>query len=139
MRARRASGGREGELIQRAGQLRKSFEVLLPELSRDCPPERFDKLRAELQRVREIRDDEKALGKVSRWADPMARAYAGLLKFYLDPELPGVLVAPFPTGEVSFAPLGGAPKEAQVAVQQSDDPRRVILGYLEWARKGFHF
>lgn len=139
MRARKASGGREGDLTQRAAKLRKSVDPLLPRLTDDCPPERFDRLRAGLERVRELKDDERGLARVSRWEDPLVRAYAGLLRFYLEPELPGVLVAQFPAGAISFAPLGTAPKEAHIAVQQFDDPRRLLIGYLDWARKGFHF
>lgn len=139
MRARRASGGREGELLRSATKLRQSVDPLIPRLSDGCPTERFDKLRAGLERVREERDEKARLDKVSRWEDDLVRAYAGLLSFYLEPELPGVLVAPFPGGDVSFAPLGSAPKEAQIAVQQYADPRRLMIGYLSWARKGYHF
>ncbi|MCI4361276.1 MAG: hypothetical protein L3J91_06185, partial [Thermoplasmata archaeon] len=139
MRARRASGGREGELVQRAARLRKSVDPLLPTLSDSCPTARFDKLRASLEKVREVRDDAARLERMSRWGEPFARAYAGLLKFYLDPELPGVLVARYPAGDVTFAPLARAPREAHIAVQLGDDPERLLLGYLTWARKGFHF
>ena len=139
MRARRASGGREGELVQRAGRLRKGVDPLLPTLTKDCPTARFDKLRAGLEKVLDAKDDEKRLGSMIRWGDPLVRAYAGLLKFYLEPELPGVLVARYPSGEISFAPLARAPREAQIAVQNADEPTRLILGYLDWTKKGFHF
>jgi hypothetical protein len=139
LRARRASGGREGELVQRATRLRKDAALLLPKLTDECPTARFDRLKASLEAVRENKDEERRLEGVGRFEDPLVRAYAGLLKFYLDPELPGVLVARYPFGEVSFAPLGRAPREAQIAVQQGDDPERLLLGYLDWARKGFHF
>lgn len=139
MRARRASGGREGELLQRAGRLRKDPQLLLPKLSRDCPSGRFDKLRAALEEVHDARDDADRLGRLARRGDPLARALAGLLKFYLDEELPGLLVARLPSGEISFAPLAKAPRESQIAVQQYDHPERLLLGYLAWARKGYHF
>ncbi|MCI4368801.1 MAG: hypothetical protein L3K09_04480 [Thermoplasmata archaeon] len=139
MRARRASGGREGELLKRAARLRESVDSLLPKLSAGCPTDRFDRLRKDLEEVRAARDDEDRLERLSRRGDPIPRAYAGLLKFYLDEKLPGILVAPYPGGDLSFAPLGKASKEEQIAVQQSDDPKRLVLGYLRWARKGFHF
>jgi hypothetical protein len=139
MRVRRASGGREGELLKRAAHLREGVGPLLPKLTPECDTEPFDKLRTALEEIREVRDDEKRLDRVSRFADPMVRAYAGLLRFYLEGELPAIMVAQFPGGEISFAPLGGAPREAQIAVQQSNDPRKLLLGYLTWARKGFHF
>jgi hypothetical protein len=139
MRARRASTGREGELAQRATRLRKSVEPLLPTLMDGCPPARFEKLRAALEKVREARDEEKRLASMTRWGDPMVRAYAGLLRFHLEPELPALLVARYPFGEVSFAPLARTTKEAQIAVQQYDDPRRLMLGYLDLTKRGFHF
>ncbi len=139
MRARRASVGREGDLAQRAGRLRKSVDPLLPTLVEGCPPARFERLREALEKVRDARDDEKRLSSLARWGDPMVRAYAGLLKFHLDPELPGLLVARYPFGEVSFAPLARTSKEAQIAVQQYEDPRRLMLGYLHLTKKGFHF
>jgi hypothetical protein len=140
MRVRRGSGGREGELLKSAKRLRESVDPLIPELRGEAPKDRFEKLRGELESVRENRDDEKALERASgRWGEPLARAYAGLLKFYLDPDLPALVVAPFPGGDVPFAPLGRAPPEAHIAVQQFSDPRRLLYGYLEWARKGLHF
>ena len=141
VRARRASGGREGELLDRASRLRKGVDELLPTLSAGCPTERFDRLRAALEEVRADRDDrDRLLRRARAWGgEDLAKAYAGLLAFYLEPEMPPLLVAAFPGGEVSYAPLSKASREAEVAVQQSDDARRLLLGYLPWARKGFHF
>ncbi len=125
--------------MQRAARLRKSVDPLLPTLPPSCPTARFDRLRAALEKVRASKDDKARLEKMGRWGEPLARAYAGLLKFYLDPELPGVLVARYPAGDLTFAPLARAPREAHIAVQLGDDPQRLLLGYLDWARKGFHF
>jgi hypothetical protein len=96
-------------------------------------------LKAELEEVRTSRDDEKRLERMSHWGDSLVRSYAGLLKFYLDPKTPPVISFPLPDGEVSYAPLARAPRETEVAVQQSDDPARLLLGYVDWTRKGFHF
>jgi len=138
-RVRKATGVREHDLVARAKALRDSVDPLLPRRTRDCPPEKFDRLRADLEEVREARDDEKRLERLTRWGDPIVRAYAGLLKFYLEPTTPNVESFPMPDGMVSFAPLARASKEAEVAVQQSDEPSRLLLGYVEWARRGFHF
>ena len=130
---------RQHDLIARAKALRESVDPLVPRLSKDCPRDRFDRRRTELDEVREAKDDAPRLEKLSRWGDPLARAYAGLLRFYLDPK--DLTVVPFslPTGDVSYAPFARTDREAEVAVQQSDDPSRLLLGYLDWARKGFHF
>jgi hypothetical protein len=138
-RVRKATGVREHDLVARAKALRESVDPLLPRLTPDCPTDRFDRLRADLEEVREARDDEKRLDRLTRWGDPMVRSYAGLLKFYLNPETPTVESFPLPDGMVSFAPLARAPRETEVAVQQSDEPTRLLLGYVEWARRGFHF
>jgi hypothetical protein len=140
MRVRRGTGGREGELVQRAAELRKSVDPLLPRLAGDAPVERFAKLRAELEAVRDQRDEEKALARLGGgWREPLVRALAGLLRFYLDPSTPVVGVAPLPGGDVSFAVLNGSAREAQIAVQLGADRRRLLLGYLAWARRGLHF
>jgi hypothetical protein len=138
-RIRKGSGVREQDLLARARVLRGTVEPLLPRLTADCPTERFDRRRAELEAVREDREDPGRLGHLSRWGDPLARAYAGLLKFALDPSPPTVVAFAIPGGEVSYAPLARTDREAEVAVQQSDDPARLLLGYIDWARKGFHF
>ena len=138
-RIRRASNIREADLTARAKALRGSVDGLLPRRTKDCPPERFDRLRAELEEVRDAKDDAKRLEKLGRWGEPMARAYAGLLKFYLDPGTPVVVSFPLPGGLASYASLSRAPREVELAVQQSDDPERLALGYVEWARRGYHF
>jgi hypothetical protein len=138
-RAHKGSNVRERDLLARAKALRESVEPLLPRRTHDCPPEKFDRLKAELEEVREAKDDDKRLERMTRWGDPLVRSYAGLLKFYLDPDELTIVSFPLPDGEASFAPLSRAPRESEVAVQQSDDPSRLLLGYVEWARRGFHF
>ena len=139
MRVRRASGGRESDLLRRATKLRDSVGGLLPERIGDGPWDRFDRLQSELEAVREVRDDEDALERLAKRGDPMARALAGLLRFYHDPELPAMIVARYPSGEIPFAPFGRTTREANVAVQNADDPSRLMIGYLDLARKGFYF
>jgi hypothetical protein len=138
-RIRKASGIREQDLVARAKALRGSVDPLLPRRTPDCPSDRFDRLRAELEEVRASADDEPRLAKLAKWGEPMARAYAGLLHFALEPSVPVVVAFAVAGGEVSYAPLSRADREAEVAVQQSDDPSRLLLGYVDWARKGFHF
>jgi hypothetical protein len=139
MRARRASGGRESDLVRRAGKLRESVAPLLPERVGPGPWAKFDKRKEELEAVRAARDEETELERLSKRGDPMARALAGMFRFYLEPDLPAMLVARYPSGEIPFAPFGRTTREANVAVQNADDPSRLLIGYLDWARKGFHF
>ncbi len=138
-RERRGSGVRERDLVSRAKALRESVEPLLPRLTADAPKERFDRLRSDLEEVRDARDDAKRLEKLARWGDPLVRSYAGLLRYQLEPTTPTLVAFRLPDGEVAYAPLARSTREAEVAVQQSDDPHRLLLGYVDWARKGFHF
>ncbi len=138
-RIHRGSGVREHDLVSRARTLAGTTAPLLPRLTQECPPDRFDRRRDELEEVRAAREDAHRLEKLSRRGDPMARAYAGLLRFALEPSTPNVVSFPLPGGEVSFAPLARTDREAEVAVQQYDDPARLLLGYIDWARKGLHF
>jgi hypothetical protein len=138
-RIRKGSGVREQDLLARAKALSGSVDSLLPRLTADCPSDRFDRRREELEEVRESREDARRLERLSRHGDSLARAYAGLLKFALEPTPPTVVSFELPGGPVSFAPLARTDREAEVAVQQSDDPSRLLLAYIDWARKGFHF
>ncbi len=138
-RLHKGSGLREADLVARAKALRSSVEPLLPKLTEDCPKDRFERLRAELEEVREAADDERRLAKLSRWGEALPRAYAGLLKFALEPTAIAVVTFPTANGDVSYAALAATDREAEVAVQRSEEPDRLLLGYLNWARKGFHF
>ncbi len=138
-RLRRLSAVRKEDLLDRAKALRGSVEGLLPKLTSDCPTDRFDRLRSELEEVRDARDDEGRLERLARRGDPLARAYAGLLKFYLTPEALVVATFPLPKGAIPYSPLAKTDPALEVAVQHSDAPERLLLGYLDWTRRGFHF
>ena len=138
-RVHKGSGIREQDLVARAKVLREKVDGLLPRLTADCPRDRFDRLRSELEDVREDRDDADRLERRSRHGESMARAYAGLLHFYLEPKSPAIVSFPLPGGDASYAALAKTEREAEVAVQQSDDPSRLLLGYVDMTRRGFHF
>jgi hypothetical protein len=89
--------------------------------------------------VRGARDDEARLERLARRGDAFARAYAGLLKFYLAPKAIVVATYPLPNGSIPYVPLARTDPELEVAVQHSDAPERLLIGYLDWTRKGFHF
>src|SRR5579859_567642 len=138
-RLRRISAVRKEDLIDRAKALRGSVDSLIPKLTAECPTDRFDRLRSDLEEVRLARDDEGTLERLARRGDPLARAYAGLLKFYLTPEALIVATFPLPNGSIPYAPLARTEPEMEVAVQHSDAPERLLIGYLGWTKRGFHF
>ena len=139
------SGLKEGELLGRARELRKDYRPLLPTCRGEAPPETFDRLRKALEAVQEVRDDAGALKKLSTRGDDLARAYAGLLHWAREkPEL-STLVVRTPSGSIPYLPVAPADPEALIAVQYYDDPRRLLHGYLKYARGslfgggGYHF
>ncbi len=138
-RPHRISAVRKEELVARAKALRDSVDPLLPKLASGCPSDRFDRLRDELEAVREEREDASRLERLARHGEPLARSYAGLLHYFLAPEPPVVATFPLPGGAIPFAVLARTRPETEVAVQHSDDPARLMLGYLDWTRRGFHF
>jgi hypothetical protein len=138
-RLRRISAVRKEDLLDRAKVLRGSVESLLPKLTSDCPPDKFDRLRSDFEEIRAARDDEDRLDRFARRGDSFPRSLAGLLKYYLKPEAIVVATFPLPNGSIPYAPLARAEPETEVAVQHSNDPERVLIGYLDWTKKGFHF
>lgn len=135
-RVRTTSGGREGELLARAKALRKDPTLLLPKLADDCPTGPFDRIRKDLESVQAAKQDANELEYLAGKGEDLARAYAGLLHYAEErPQLPA-LVARSATGELPYLPVAKASKEALIAVQYYDDPRRLLLGYLALARGG---
>jgi hypothetical protein len=139
MRIRRASNRWEEEFWKRVERLRKSIDPLLPRPVGACPKDAFEKLQSRLEEVRENRDDPKRLDHLRRWGDDMPRSLAGVLRTYLDEELPPLVTVRLGDGEVPYAPVASAPKEMQIAVQNYDVPRRLLLAYVPLTRKGWSF
>lgn len=136
-RIRYTSGGREGELIARAKLLRKDPTLLLPKLADGCPSGPFDRIRKDLEAVKEARQDLDDLDRLRGKGEELARAYAGLLHYA--EERPDLLttVARYPTGEIPYLPVAKTSAEALIATQYHDDPRRLLLGYVHLAKGGF--
>jgi hypothetical protein len=139
MRIRRASNRWEEEFWKRVERLRKSIDPLLPRPVGACPKDAFEKLHARLEEVREERDDPKRLDHLRRWGDDLPRSLAGVLRTYLDEELPPLVTVRLGDGDVPYAPVASAPKEMQIAVQNYDIPRRLLLAYVPMTRKGWYF
>lgn len=136
-RVRYTSGGKEGELLTRAKALRKDPTLLLPRLAKGCPDAPFERIRRDLETVKEAKQDSDELHRLSGRGEDLARSLAGLL--YYAEEHPDInsAVARHPTGDIPFLPLANASKESLIAVQYYDDPRRLLLGYVHLAKGGF--
>lgn len=144
-RIRKTSGGKEETLLSRARELRRDPSVLLPELAPGCPEAPFERIRTELDNVKESADDPEALKRLMVRGEDLARAYAALLYFAEERPEAVMAVARYPTGEIPYLPLGSASPEGHIAVQYYNDPKRLLIGYLQMARPrllgpgGFHF
>lgn len=144
-RIRYTSGGREGEVLSRAKQLRKDPSPLLPRLADDCPTGPFDRIRRDLEAVHEARQDLDDLERLTGRGEELARAYAGLLHWAEERPDMVTLVARYPTGDLPYFPVAKTSVEALIATQYHDDPRRLLLGYVRLAKGGlfggggFHF
>ncbi len=135
-RMRYTSGGKEGEVLSRARALEKDYTLLLPRSPDGKVSDLFPRLEQDLKTVQKFSEDASQLERLMFRGEPLARAYAGLLHYALERPTLNHLVARFPTGDIPFLPFERVPKEELIAVQYYDDPRRLILGYLQYAKPG---
>lgn len=135
-RIKSTSGGKEEQVLSRARELRRDPEKLLPELSDDCPTAPFDRLRGELERVKEAAGDADELRRLMARGGDLSRAYAAILYFLEERPDAVTVLARSPTGTIPYLAIGSAPPEANIAVQYFQDPRRLLMGYLKLAKGG---
>ncbi len=144
-RIRYTSGGKEGEVLARARALAKDPTLLLPRTPDGSLSPLFPRLAQDLRTVQGHAEEPDQLDRLTFRGEPLARAYAGLLHYAAKRPSLNHQVARFPTGDIPYLPVERVPKEELIAVQYFDDPRRLLLGYLHYARPslfgggGFHF
>jgi hypothetical protein len=144
-RIRYTSGGKEGEVLSRARALAKDPTLLLPRAPDGSLSPLFPRLLQDLKTVQGHAEEPDQLDRLTFRGEPLARAYAGLLHYAAKRPSLNHQVARFPTGDIPYLPVERVPKEELIAVQYFDDPRRLLLGYLHYARPslfgggGYHF
>ena len=133
-RIRYTSGGKEGEVLARARALTKDPTLLLPRAPDGSVSPLFPRLVQDLKTVQGHAEDPDQLDRLTFRGEPLARAYAGLLHYAAKRPSLNHQVARLPTGDIPYLPVERVPKEELIAVQYFDDPRRLLLGYLHYAR-----
>jgi hypothetical protein len=118
--ARSAPKSQEKYLIDNAKKLREDPYLMLPKGAEDCM-RYFQKLRRQLKKIQQFKDDE---GKLEKLANKkgLDGALAGTLLLAISEKAPFLAALTFPTGEVTYAQRGKADKEKLIAVQHFDDP-----------------
>ncbi len=144
-RIRYTSGGKEGEVLARARALAKDPTLLLPRAPDGSLSPLFPRLAQDLKTVQGHAEEPDQLDRLTFRGEPLARAYAGLLHYAAKRPSLNHQLARFPTGDIPYLPVERVPKEELIAVQYFDDPRRLLLGFLHYARPslfgggGYHF
>ena len=137
--ARTATKVQEKELISKAKRLMKNPDLILPVCGPDCKHPGFEKIRKQIQRIQQFKDDEKKLNKFAKGGDPLAKAYAATLLIAHAEKAPIFAVAQLPVGEVTYAIRGKTRKEKLIGVQHFDNPDLRLTGIEDIAKKkGLH-
>jgi hypothetical protein len=131
--ARSAPKSQEKYLIDNAKKLRDDPCLVLPSGTDDCL-RYFQKLRKQLKKIQQYKDDE---GKLEKLANKkgLDGALAGTLLLAISEKAPFLAALTFPTGEVSYAQRGKADKEKLIAVQHFDDPVYRLRGIKDLVYK----
>jgi len=118
--ARSAPKSQEKYLIDNAKKLREDPYLMLPTGTDDCM-KYFQKLRRQLKKIQQFKDNEEKLEKLAN-KKGLDGALAGTLLLAISEKAPFLAALTFPTGEVTYAQRGKADKEKLIAVQHFDDP-----------------
>ncbi len=132
---RSSSKTRERELIKLSKRLAKNPLLVLPECSPECEKDPFVKIRKQLERIKDITDDEELLKKLSKKGDPLARAVAGTILLKFAGKVPMLAVFRAPWGEASYAARGKTTREKLVGVQNIDHPMWRLFAVLDIVKK----
>jgi hypothetical protein len=118
--ARTAPKSQEKYLIENAKKLQDDPFLILPTYTEDTK-KYFQKLRKQLTRIHQHRNDEGKLEKLSH-KKGLDGALAGTYLLAISEKAPYLAALTFPTGEITYAQRGKADKEKLIAVQHFDDP-----------------
>lgn len=131
--ARTASKGLEKELKRKAKRLSQDPSLALPKFTQDVPY--FKKIEKKLLEIQKVKDNKKALEKMSKKGDRLARAYAATLILLHEEKIPYIAVLKTPFGDVGYALRGATSREKLAGVQNYDNPRVKMMAYLDDVKK----
>ncbi len=136
--AKTASKSMEKHLIQKATEIQKNPYIILPDYEDSTSKKYFKKIEKKIEKVEKYKDDPDKLEKLSNKRD-IRGALAGTMLLAHSKKAPYLAVAQFPTGKVSYAKRGKAPKEHLISVQHFDDPILRVISLKNLAlKKGLH-
>jgi len=146
LKARVASQSLQSQLVARAKRLAEDPGIIIPvcetdEACRGCP---WDSLKADLERVKEVREYETKLRrKANGWGDDIVKAYADTLMIRLAGKAPFLseysLKTPEGIEKIPFSKRGKANNGVIAGVQNYHHPMYRILIVQEYIKKGYWF
>jgi hypothetical protein len=124
----------EKNIIKRAKHLGKNPELIIPDCTHGsiCP---FEKVRKEVQRIQDVKDDEGRLKKMSGKGTQLARAYAAFIAVGETDKIPYLAAANLPTGTITYVMKNKIKKDVQIGVQHYDEPELRLLAVRQLAQK----
>ena len=131
---RNASKTMEKTMVKQAKILYENPLRVLPELTDSESKKRFKKVKKQLEKIDNIKEDVKKLEKKAKKKN-LAGAVAGSLLISHSEKAPFLAIAKIPGGTVHYAQRGQAPKEYLIAAQHSTDPFYRIFGIRDIALK----
>ncbi len=131
---RNASKNMEKIMVSQAKKLYENPFLVLPEYNDNDSTKRFKKLRRQLEKVNDIKDDINKLEKKSKKRG-LDAAVAGTLLIAHSKKAPFLAIAKLSFGSVYYAQRGQATKEHLIAAQHTDDPFYRLFGIRDIAFK----
>jgi len=135
---RNASKSMEKNMLQQAKLLYNDPYIVLPKYEDAFSTKRFKKIRKQIEKIIQIKDDVARLEKASNKKN-LSAAIAGTLLVHHAKKAPFLAAAPLSSGSALYAQRGNATKEFLIAVQNTDDPLLRLLAIKDTALKyGLH-
>jgi len=131
---RNASKNIEKIMISQAKKLYENPFLVLPDYDDNESTKRFKKLRRQLEKVNEIKDDTNKLEKRAKKRS-LDAAVAGTLLIAHSKKAPFLAIAKLSFGSVYYAQRGQASKEYLIAAQHTEDPFYRLFGIRDIAFK----
>lgn len=128
-----SSKTQEKNLVLKAKELKKKPDMILPECSGKCMKCSFDKIKRQMMKLQNLKDEK--LSYFTRHGNHLIRAYAVSLIVANTGKAPYLAVAHLPYGRVAYVVRGKVKKEKLIGVQYYDDPVLRLLSAADIAKK----
>ncbi len=130
--ARSSTAHQKSSFLKKAAELKDHPEYLLPECDDTSFFGPFTKLKKQLDLVHRFSDNLEKVKKFMKKGDPIARAYAAMIKVHHDGSIGDFAVYRTPWGdELKLLKRGNIPNEKLVGVQYYDDSRTRLIAFRD--------